>query len=525
MKINHPVTDREHEFSSDIHIVSSTDLKGAITSCNEDFVKISGYSIDELMGKNHNIVRHPDMPEAAFADLWDNLKNGKGWMGIVKNRCKNGDYYWVDAYVTPIFEGSEVVGYQSVRVKPSASHVERAKSFYQQIKSGGSVLQRIKKVFSFNLQGKIFLGYLFSLLPIMAVLFINGGSKTAFMAMLIAIIAGLVMAKLIAKPWQHVASKSKGIFSNDVAQKIFCGRADELGQLQLVIYSQEERLRTIVSSIDTVASQLDEIANKTALVVDKSNSDIIQQRSEISMVATAMSQMSASVQEVAINTSDASAATKEAELLSKDGALVATNAITSIMSMVSDAEQGAGVVSQLAAQTDNIGSVLDVIRGIAEQTNLLALNAAIEAARAGEQGRGFAVVADEVRTLASRTHQSTQEIQDMIENLQVEAQKAVDAMLKAQTSAEQNMDAIESMAENMAEISGAVQTINKMNIQIASAAEEQQAVAMTVNGNIENISTASDHTAESSAQTAEGITHLKQESMRLRTMLRRFEIK
>lgn len=521
MKKNLPINDHENDYAAGIYIVSSTDNKGIIRSCNSDFIEISGFSEEELLGKNHNIVRHPDMPEAAFADLWDNLKQKRSWTGIVKNRSKNGDYYWVDAYITPIVEDGEVIGYQSVRVKPNRLFVERAEALYKQLNKGVSFFQSLKSKLQFGLMGKIYAGFLIALTPLI-ILITQSGSKLALGALLTSAIVGLVFAKLIAKPWQKAAKESTQLFSNAVAQHVFTGRSDELGQLQLVIHAQESSLRTVVWSIDDAASRLDAISQTTANVVDQTNTAIIQQQSEIEQVATAMNEMTATVHEVATNTGDASTATNEAQDLAHNGALIATRSITSIMSMVSDAEEATNVIANLASQTDSIGSVLDVIRGIAEQTNLLALNAAIEAARAGEQGRGFAVVADEVRTLASRTHQSTQEIQEMIESLQVEAKKAVDVMLKAQNSAETNMDSIENMAENLAEISGAVQTINAMNIQIATAAEEQSAVSEEINRNIVNVNEVSEQTRSRSAETAEEASRLLQESERLRVMVKQF---
>ena len=525
MKQNLPVTNKERKYSSDVHIVSTTDLNGIITYCNQDFIDISGYSAEELIGQSHNVVRHPDMPEAAFADLWATLKAGDSWMGIVKNRCKNGDFYWVDAFVTPIAEDGKVVSYQSVRVKPDTKSVESAEALYKRIKSGPTLLQRVKSLFQFGLMGKIYLALLVALVPFILLILYKGGSQLAIAALFASLVIGLVMAKIVARPWQRIARKTEQIFSNKVAQEVFSGRHDELGQLRLVLHFMEERIRTVVYSIDEASAALDDISRATASVVGETNHHILKQRSDIEQVATAINQMSASVQQVVVNTGNAASSASEAETLAHDGALVATNSITSIMSMVSDAEQGANVIRQLATQTDSIGSVLDVIRSIAEQTNLLALNAAIEAARAGEQGRGFAVVADEVRVLASRTHQSTQEIQDMIESLQVESQKAVDVMLKAQESAESNMDAIENMAENMAEISGSIQSINSMNAQIASTAEEQRAVADEINQNIANISSLAEQTAASSNVTAQETIHLQTESTRLRNMLHRFGIK
>lgn len=133
---NYPVTGKERDYSPDIRIISTTDLKGILTYSNDDFKQVSGFTEEELVGKNHNVVRHPDMPPAAFADLWTTVKAKKPWMGIVKNRCKNGDHYWVNAYVTPLFENNEICGYQSVRTKPQKDQIERAERFYNKINSG-----------------------------------------------------------------------------------------------------------------------------------------------------------------------------------------------------------------------------------------------------------------------------------------------------------------------------------------------------------------------------------------------------
>ena len=138
MKINEPVTNNEVKLLDNSIIISTTDLKGRITHANDEFVKISGFTLDELIGKSHNIVRHPDMPPAAFADLWNDMKADKPWLGIVKNRCKNGDYYWVKAFSSPIVQNNQKIGYQSVRIKPTAEEITRAENFYAAINSSCS---------------------------------------------------------------------------------------------------------------------------------------------------------------------------------------------------------------------------------------------------------------------------------------------------------------------------------------------------------------------------------------------------
>lgn len=527
MKKNFPVTGVENDYPSEMHIVSTTDKKGITTSVNNDFRTISGFKDEELIGKNHNVVRHPDMPQAAFADLWSVIKQGKPWMGIVKNRCKNGDYYWVDAYVTPMYVNGEVAGYQSVRSKPKQVHVNAADKLYKTLNKGIPFLAQQRNKVRVGLMGKIYFGFLLALLPAMPILALAPVSK--LMALQLAgvsmMIGGLIAAKLIARPWQQAAKDSRALFENAVAQHVYSGRTDELGQLQVAIKSQQAHLDTAVWRIDSAAENLDEIATGTAAVVNQTNQGIQQQQSEIDQLATAINEMSATVHEVAKTTADAAQAADNADKEANEGALAANETKCGIEKLVEDVQLAAGVIKQLEQETGSIGSVLDVIRGIAEQTNLLALNAAIEAARAGEAGRGFAVVADEVRTLASRTQESTQEIDSMIMRLQSGAGDAVQAMSLAQSGAQSNAEQVELLTENLAGISRAVQTINDMNTQIAAAAEEQSTVAEDISRNITNISGVAEQTSAASMETASATEDLIQEATKLHTIVRQFGIK
>lgn len=527
MKKNFPVSGVENDYSSDLHIVSTTDLKGVTTSVNPDFKTVAGFPDEELIGKSHNVVRHPDMPPAAFADLWATIKQGKPWMGIVKNRCKNGDHYWVDAYVTPMIENGEVTGYQSVRSKPNKAHVETADKLYKSINKGVPFLQQQRNKVRVGLMGKIYFGFLCALVAPMAILALLPASK--LVALLLACVAtmvgGAVAAKLVARPWEEMAKNSRKIFDNDVARHVYVGRDDELGQLQLVVKALQSQLDTVVWRIDAAVDELDDIATSTAAAVEQTNTGIYEQQSETEQVATAMNEMTATVQEVAQNTVAASSAAHEATVVSKEGALAATEAICGIDNLVDEVEQAADVIRNLEQESNSVGTVLEVIRGIAEQTNLLALNAAIEAARAGEAGRGFAVVADEVRTLASRTQESTSEIDGMIARLQAEARGAVQAMEKAQGSAKMNAEQVETLAESLGNISGAVANINDMNTQIATAAEEQTAVSDEINRNIVNISSLAEQTTAVASDTGQAMQSLVAETSRLHTVVQQFGVK
>ena len=494
MKMNTPITDNEVSYSSDSVIVSTTDLKGAITYANDDFVKICGFSHDELIGKNHNIVRHPDVPPAAFADLWNTLEEGKPWMGIVKNRCKNGDYYWVDAYVTPIFENKTIIGYQSVRVQPDREDVARAEKLYQQLADG----KPPRLTPRLSISNQVFAGFTAILAVIFTVLlFIASLSPTLIAALAVpALAAAFTLAQIIARPITKMQQAAHAVINNPVMQAVYTGECGEAGASQLALRMLNARLRTVIGRISDSADNLNQVSIQTAATAEQATLGTQTQQSETTQVATAMHQMTATVQEVARNAEEAANASFSAKTEANNGHEVMTEIINSTNALANEVERAAEVIQNVEEHSIQIGAILQVIKDIAEQTNLLALNAAIEAARAGDQGRGFAVVADEVRTLAQRTQQSTEEIHNMISQLQAGTKDAVSVM---QSGRDQAMTSVTNAAlggELLNTITNSINTITDMNTQIASSAEEQSAVAEEINRNIINISQVTNEAAQ-----------------------------
>ncbi len=329
---------------------------------------------------------------------------------------------------------------------------------------------------------------------------------------------------ILLKRLKRISEIAYAISQHDISHECKIQSHDMIGEIVDAFNQMAVNLRDMIGQISGATTQLAAAAEETSTITDETSRGIQAQQSEIDSIASAMNEMTGTVQEVARNAADASGAAGEADREAKNGALVATEAIGGIDALQSEVDAAAQVIRNLEKESENIGSVLDVIRGIAEQTNLLALNAAIEAARAGEQGRGFAVVADEVRTLASRTQHSTQEIQDMITTLQDGTGNAVKVMQGAQDKAQDSADLVEKAAESLAEIAGSVSAINDMNTMIASAAEEQSAVAAEMQTNMNNIREVVDRSAEGAQQTAQASEELARLAANQQALMAQFKV-
>lgn len=521
MKINHPITNVEKTYGDDIEIVSTTDLKGVITYVNKEFCDVAGFSVEELLHKSHNVVRHPDMPPAAFADLWNSLKAGKPWMGIVKNRCKNGDYYWVDAYVSPIIENGKVIGYESVRVEPSRELVGRADKIYKLVNTG----KRLKlRMFDFSMVGRAYAGFMMLFLPPFVLAALLGGLSISWILGIIAFVAGVAypVVRFIMSPLQALAQDSKAIVDNPLIQLMYTGRSDEIGQLQVAMWMLKARLRTAMGRVADSSGNVFDMARQVASSNEETSQGVKTQHDEIGQLATAINEMAATVQEVARNAGQAAQAANQARHEVDVGKQVCDNNMAAINGLVAEVGRVADTIKALEADSRSIGTVVQVIHEIAEQTNLLALNAAIEAARAGEQGRGFAVVADEVRTLAMRTQQSTKEIRGLIEKLQQCTDKAVQEMEKGLAESTVAVDQAVKAGQALDTIDKAVSVIDDMNIHIASATEEQSAVAEEINKNIHAINAVADQAEHAVHNTSRISEKLADQSVQLSQIVDRF---
>ncbi|MEN6629729.1 MAG: methyl-accepting chemotaxis protein [Sulfuricella sp.] len=693
MKINLPVTQIEKPFPKGRLIVSKTDLKGITTYANDLFIELSGFSREELIGKNHNIVRHPDMPPQAFAWLWDTIKKGQPWRGTVKNRCKNGDHYWVDAFVVPVRKNNEIVGYMSVRTEPSREQISGADALYKQlnqtkapIPAAGflknlSIHARLAMIMAFmallmlgsggvglygnvtanktleatysdrlepsNMINRIMLlmnenrsqvmlalqhnpdnalskmhdhpttrhadaiiknkdeitaiveeynrrnltpaertlaeryaadrkayvteGLMAAREAILASDFgkaneillkqINPLYQTAaasadallkqtqadakadyenavaryelirnlavggtIVGLLLAAIAAMLLVRAIVHPLRQANKFFDSIAQGDLRNQIDISSHNEIGQLLCAMASMQVHLKVMLDEIAVASTAIEERSSDLHGQMLEVAEHSEHQHDRVREVASAVEEVSQSVTEVAESAKEAAAAAVTSQEVVERSNGQMGKSMEASSRVVDSVRASSTTVLELFQSISKIGDITRVIKEIADQTNLLALNAAIEAARAGEQGRGFAVVADEVRKLAERTAASTDDITVTVTEIQSATQQAVFSMDRSVQEVDQSIGLMKDSASSLGEISQASEHVTDMSQHIASASQQQSAASEEVSRNIEQISELIESNTAAAQQAWKATEELAKTAEELRTLVKFFEV-
>ncbi|HEV3432059.1 MAG TPA: methyl-accepting chemotaxis protein [Paraburkholderia sp.] len=499
MRNNQPVTQQEFDYPASQMLVSATDLKGRIQYCNPAFVAVSGFTKDELIGKAHNIIRHPDMPAEAFADMWETIGSGRPWTALVKNRRKSGDHYWVRANVTPVSEQGTVVGYLSVRVKPSREEVREAEQLYAQMREGrlrGLRLQRgdltrtgligaAKKLLHLPIATRIGIGYALvpAALAAAGVAAWQGLPPTPFWcafgaAAVCSVAAWRLSTRHLGAPLEQMSSASTRMAAGDLTATLAIASKDDLGDVLQALNQLQANLTAIVYD---VRSQIDGMLD-AAHEISTGNLDLSRrtelQAASLEETAATMDQLTTTVQANAEASTRALDLAREAQDAAAQGGSLAGR-MERTMAGITDASK-------------RIADITGVIDGIAFQTNILALNAAVEAARAGEAGRSFAVVAGEVRMLAQRCAASAKEIKQVVDASVHEIAQGTE--LVGHTSAQ------------MRAIDEAVSRVSSIIVEVANASGEQAEGIRQVNQAVAHLDSATQQNAalvEQAAATAQ----------------------
>lgn len=480
MRNNLPVTQRVKTFPREHTLISITDLKGRITYCNQDFIEVSGYAQGELLGQPHNILRHPDMPAEAFRDCWETIQKGELWSAPVKNRCKNGDSYWVHANATPMRNGEKIVGYLSVRTRPTDAEISAAETLYATMRDeaangqlkhvlrGGAVERR-------DLPGRIsqaldlvghhrvtLLVLLASFVPLLAADAGLPAWAQWLAAAVVALAIGMCLNTLATRPAQAAIHVSRKLASGDLSNFVATTGRGVARSLLQPISQLGLSIRTVMRDVRMDLDRLQGATREIAASSRDLSARTEAQAASLEETAAAMDQISGMVQQTAD--------------LATQGVQQAEYASSTAKRSQEAVHEMAQTMQDITESSRRIGDLIQSIEGVAFQTNILALNAAVEAARVGEQGRGFAVVASEVRALALRTTNLSKEVQALVSESENRVARGSAHVSETRARMDDAMDSVRKVGQVLQDIDHAAREQAQGVVQIGQAIQQMDGI-------------------------------------------------
>jgi len=506
MRNNEPVTQQEYVFDNDATLMSTTDPNSYINYANDAFIDVSGFSLEEIKGQPHNLVRHPDMPKQAFADMWSTLQQGEPWTALVKNRRSNGDHYWVRANAIPVIREGKVKGYMSVRTRPAAEEVTATEEVYRQFREGQASgrrfhkgliirtgLMRWRSLFvtmplRWRLRSALIVALLFSLAAAWGHDLTPGqlGSFASFMALLLLFI-NIWLELQIVRPIERLCRQALQVASGEAHQVDQLNRVDEVGMTLRAISQLGLMFRWLVNDVSGQAMTVLKASESLRQGNDDLSRQTEQAAANVEQTAATMNELTATVKSNRETAAEVTALSQGTRDAARQGGQVMHQMIE--------------MMSAIAESSRQIASITSIIDSIAFQTNILALNAAVEAARAGEQGKGFAVVAGEVRSLAQRSARAASEIKELIEN--------------SVTHVNSGSQLADDAGKTMKEIVEQVQNVTSLIAQISAATAEQATALSEASLAVEDLDKITHQNAQRVQEGAEATGRMNQQAIRL----------
>lgn len=511
MKSNMPVTQIEYTLNDKATLLSTTDQDSHITYANSAFIDASGFNENQLMGEPHNIIRHPDMPPAAFADMWYTLQQGDSWTGMVKNRRQNGDHYWVRANVTPVWHREKLTGYISVRTVPRRDEITQSEQLYEKINNQkftgyrlfkGLVIRRGAMAWASVFQWLSIsqrVNYALGVAAIMSVIltsaipnpFIQAGGMLGVFLLL-----GIYLKYQICQPVNTLLGQMKKVVSGRKADNCHLNRVDEIGMLMRLVNQSGLNLNSLVDDVSTQIAGIRAISQRVSTEGVALHTRSEETSADLQQTAAAIEEIGSAVQQTAETAAQTMTMADKTSANAAEGSDIMKQTIATMQAIARDNGQ--------------IVDIIGVIDSIAFQTNILALNAAVEAARAGESGRGFAVVAEEVRSLAQHSASAAKEIKQLIE--------------KNVANVNAGVKMVEQTETHLTGMIGEVLQMSMMIKDISLATREQTQALNLINDSVSRVGTMTQNNAGMVERVTDATADLTQRSSRLQQAVQVFGV-